>query len=103
VSIHGAKVNQCSSTAGNLSPIPQFLWIDQFRSFLTIRDSSGTPVGEGSSKTRSTVGLTLVYTISNRNYGQYVHHCFLTFPAAFVAAAAGEMFLLLWGQVMELI
>ena len=49
---------------------------------------------------RTSVGLVLVYTVSIRTPGIYVHHASVSVPGRVTAHAVGETFILLWAKLL---
>ncbi|HEY6258226.1 MAG TPA: hypothetical protein VIY51_20785 [Xanthobacteraceae bacterium] len=49
---------------------------------------------------RTSAGLALVYTISKRAGGSYVHHASVSIPGRVTAHAVGETFVLLWAKLL---
>jgi hypothetical protein len=51
---------------------------------------------------RTQAGLALVYTISRRATGDYVHHASVSLSGGYTAHAVGEMFILLWAKLLSI-
>jgi hypothetical protein len=49
---------------------------------------------------RSRLGLALLYTVSHREPGRYVHHASVSLVGGPTAHAVGELFILLWAKVL---
>jgi hypothetical protein len=70
-----------------------------------LRDIVGTAGGDIRSPDdprtlRTSAGLALVYTVSIRTPGAYVHHASVSLPGGVTAHAVGETFILLWARML---
>jgi hypothetical protein len=65
-----------------------------------VGDGGDAPSPDDARILRTAAGLALLYTISMKAPGTYVHHASVSIPGRVTARAVGETFILLWAKLL---